>query len=72
MDMSKDMEEEAILHRKSKAKGVNKESLKKSAMACESRKAMSSAKFMNACSDNMVMQVKTKQAKIKMAKSTKS
>jgi len=65
------MEEEARLHRKSKAKGGNAETMRISAMACESRKAISSAKFMNACSDNMVMQVKKKQAKVRIAKSTK-
>lgn len=59
IDMSEDMKEEERLKFEARAGD------KKSMMACESRKVESSAKYMNKCSEMMVTQVRTKQARIR-------
>ena len=65
IDMSQDMQEEQRLKRKTR-KGD-----KASIMACESRKVESSSKFMNRCTEDMVMQVRTKQARVRTERLSK-
>lgn len=63
------MEEEERLIRESRRCG-DIEMMKKSAVAHESRKMESTSKFMNVCSANMVTQVRTKQAQVRIARTT--
>lgn len=66
------MQEEQRLERETRSKrGGDKASMRISEMACESRKIESTSKFMNKCSEDMVMQVRTKQAKMRIARTTK-
>lgn len=71
IDMSEDMREEQRLERESRSKrGADMASIRMSEMACESRKIESTSKFMNKCSEDMVMQVRTKQAKVRSLRAT--
>lgn len=56
IDMTEDMQEEQRLERETRSKrGGDMASIRISEMACESRKIESTSKFMNKCSEDMVM-----------------
>lgn len=70
IDMKK---KSAVAHESTKMESeslgsVEKEEMKKSAVAHESRKMESTSKFVNVCSANMVTQVRTKQAQVRIAR----